>query len=372
MSYLLDALKQSQQADISAEQYDLQAQQAKQQQSLVRYRRLAFVIGGSLAVSFSVAGGFVSGKWLQSSSFNSNNEQAGTAAILNNANADKEPTITTKSDMDDNAATLQSAEQNIAVLAAQPSAPKTAPPEAVNTATSIQGQLVYVQTPSGIVQMLLTPQGQYIPIMENQATLQQNLNPQNSFAQGTYGQGAINQQGYSQPHYNQPSFNQTSSQATQAAGQQPQTNMPSSASLDLSKYKVLGKPLDSQGSTAQNTKRPTLGKSPTLLETAFDQAIQDTEKTQNYEVTQATRSSSRVQPIELLPDGLQAMLPPLKYQAHIYSSALDKRWIKLNGRELFEGDSIGALTVREITPEQSVLDFDGYEFSLKALQDWPQ
>ena len=39
MSYLLDALKQSQQADISAEQYDLQAQQAKQQQSLMRYRR---------------------------------------------------------------------------------------------------------------------------------------------------------------------------------------------------------------------------------------------------------------------------------------------------------------------------------------------
>ncbi|MBB1406739.1 general secretion pathway protein GspB [Pseudoalteromonas sp. SG44-5] len=371
MSYLLDALKQSQQADISAEQYDLQAQQAKQQQALVRYRRLAFVIGGSLAVSFSVAGGFVSGKWLQNSSFNSNNEQVSTTAILKNTNADKEPTITTKSDID-NTARLQTAEQNIAVLAAQPSAPKTAPPEAVNTATSIQGQLVYVQTPSGIVQMLLTPQGQYIPIMENQATLQQNLNPQNSFAQGTYGQGAINQQGYSQPHYNQPSFNQTSSQATQAAGQQPQTNMPSSASLDLSKYKVLGKPLDSQGSTAQKTKRPALGKSPTLLETAFDQAIQDTEKTQNYEVTQATRSSSRVQPIELLPDGLQAMLPPLKYQAHIYSSALDKRWIKLNGRELFEGDSIGALTVREITPEQSVLDFDGYEFSLKALQDWPQ
>ena len=211
MSYLLDALKQSQQADISAEQYDLQAQQAKQQQSLMRYRRLAFVIGGSLAVSFSVAGGFVSGKWLQNSSFNSNNEQVSTTAIL------------------------QTAEQNIAVLAAQPSAPKTAPPDAVNTATSIQGQLVYVQTPSGIVQMLLTPQGQYIPIMENQATLQQNLNPQNSFAQGTYAQGAINQQGYSQPHYNQPSFNQTNNQATQAAGQQPQTNMPSSASLDLSK-----------------------------------------------------------------------------------------------------------------------------------------
>ena len=74
----------------------------------------------------------------------------------------------------------------------------------------------------------------------------------------------------------------------------------------------------------------------------------------------------------MLPDGLQSMLPSIKYQAHIYSSSADKRWIKLNGRELHEGERIGALTVIEITPEQSVLDFDGYEFSLKALQDWPE
>lgn len=60
------------------------------------------------------------------------------------------------------------------------------------------------------------------------------------------------------------------------------------------------------------------------------------------------------------------MLPSIKYQAHIYSSSADKRWIKLNGRELHEGESIGALMVKEITPEQSVIDFDGYEFSLKS------
>ena len=105
---------------------------------------------------------------------------------------------------------------------------------------------------------------------------------------------------------------------------------------------------------------------------AFAQAIQDVEKNQDYEVTQASKTSSRVEPVELLPDGLQSMLPSIKYQAHIYSSSADKRWIKLNGRELHEGERIGALTVREITPEQSVLDFDGYEFSLKALQDWPE
>ena len=55
MSYLLDALKQSQQADMSAEQYDLQSEQLKQQQALARYRRIAFVLGGSLAAFVTVA-----------------------------------------------------------------------------------------------------------------------------------------------------------------------------------------------------------------------------------------------------------------------------------------------------------------------------
>ena len=139
----------------------------------------------------------------------------------------------------------------------------------------------------------------------------------------------------------------------------------------MSKYKVLGKPI-SGVTQAEPKSDPELDAVPTTLKNAFAQAVQDVDKNQDYEVTQASKSSSRVEPIELLPDGLQAMLPSIKYQAHIYSSSADKRWIKLNGRELHEGESIGALMVKEITPEQSVIDFDGYEFSLKALQDWPE
>ena len=41
MSYLLDALKQSQQSDMSAEQYDLQSEQLKQQRALTRYRTIS-------------------------------------------------------------------------------------------------------------------------------------------------------------------------------------------------------------------------------------------------------------------------------------------------------------------------------------------
>ena len=176
-------------------------------------------------------------------------------------------------------------------------------------------------------------------------------------------------QNYNQPAFNpQSNYNPNNAQNTAVFGQNQNT---ASAQLDMSKYKVLGKPIN--GSTqSQQTSDPELDAVPTTLKNAFAQAIQDVEKNQDYEVTQASKTSSRVEPVELLPDGLQSMLPSIKYQAHIYSSSADKRWIKLNGRELHEGESIGALTVTEITPEQSVLDFDGYEFSLKALQDWPQ
>ena len=42
------------------------------------------------------------------------------------------------------------------------------------------------------------------------------------------------------------------------------------------------------------------------------------------------------------------------------------------GESFMRAKALERLQYREITPEQSVLDFDGYEFSLKALQDWPE
>ncbi|MCQ8890997.1 general secretion pathway protein GspB [Pseudoalteromonas carrageenovora] len=354
MSYLLDALKQSQQADMSAEQYDLQSEQLKQQQALKRYRKLAWLLGGSIAAFITVAGGFASGKWLQSSPFFEK-------PVLNEA---------TKIEADSKAPVKVSEEEQTASLN---SANKSSPLESMKTAdstnkASIEGQVVYVQTQSGVQKMLLTPQGQYIPMNDNPMQTQQGYNVKMP----------INSNGYSQNTFNQPVQNYNPN-AYNAQGQnsqfmQPQTPNTSSAGLDMSKYKVLGKPVNSNAgqNTSTTQSDPELDAVPTKLKDAFAQAIKDSEQEQDYEVTQGSRTSSRVNPVELLPDGLQAMLPSIKYQAHIYSSSADKRWIKLNGRELHEGESIGVLTVIEITPEQSVLDFDGYEFSLKALQDWPQ
>lgn len=359
MSYLLDALKQSQQADMSAEQYDLQAAQLKQQQTLNRYKKMVWLLGGAVAASITLAGGFATGKWLQSSALLKANQPVG----LVSTDTKKQK----QAETDEPIKAKDNAEK-----------PVTSSPtetEKNSNKATIEGQWVYVQTPSGVQKMLLTPQGQYIPINDN-PTQQQGYNVQTPLNANGYNQNTLNQPVYNAQLPNSQSYNPLAYNAHSQNAQfmQPQVQNTSSAGLDMSKYKVLGKPLDTESSTSpQSTQsNPELDAVPSKLKDAFAQAIKDSEQEQDYEVTQASRSSSRVEPVELLPDGLQAMLPSIKYQAHIYSSSADKRWIKLNGRELHEGDSIGALKVREITPEQSVLDFDGYEFSLKALQDWPQ
>lgn len=334
MSYLLDALKQSQHADMSAEQHDLQSEQFKQHQALKRYRRLAFIFGGSLAAFITIGVGFSAGKWLQMSPLNMPTshvdviKDAQLSEIVPDAKVEIEAKKTEEPVAEPNSQVVPS-----------------------NKAT-IEGQLVHVQTPNGIQQMLLTPNGQYIPMpttaINNAPTLNQQPMVNQPYTQAMI--GAANSYQQSTPAQNQNT---------------------SSTQIDMSKYKVLGKPIEDK-KQADLINDPELDGVPVKLKNAFAQAVHDAENNQDYEVTQASNTSSRVDPVELLPDGLQTMLPAIKYQAHIYSSSADKRWIKLNGRELHEGESIGALTVKEITPEQSVIDFDGYEFSLKALQDWPQ
>ena len=335
MSYLLDALKQSKHDTMSAEQYDLQAQQLKQQHQLMTYRRISFLLAGSLLATGILTSGFFVGKWLQQENVAVKNE------VVQNDLSQKDSAVVEKP------TSPEEVQKTVAQEVTTPQAPlvTTAP----NNSVPLAVQLVYVQTPTGVQQMLLTPQGQYLPMSVNQTSQGQT---QNFSAQSNVSS----------------SFKSPSSQPKSVPTQSTKSTL---SADELSKYKVLGKPLN-QNVPAQPESTAELDTVPDTLKNAFAQAVNDTETTTDYEVTQGSRHSSRVQPVELLPDGLQSMLPSIKYQAHIYSSTADKRWIKLNGRELYEGESIGALRVLEIAPDQSVLDFDGYEFSLKALQDWPQ
>ncbi|WP_394192454.1 general secretion pathway protein GspB [Pseudoalteromonas atlantica] len=350
MSFLLDALKQSEHRD-EASAFDQNAQQIKQQQELKRYRLIAMSLALLLALALTLVAGFAIGKWLQAKNIQTDSVSEPSL---------KEPEATVAKE-------TQPKEEISSVQKGSDTLPKNVPQEAQNVPaqfthsqqpvmaqgysnqsqqyqwvqvpvnsvpTYSQGQTVLVQTPNGYQQVINAPAAQYQP------------------------------QQYSQP--------QQYAQPQQFAQSQPSNTR--SRDIDLSQYKVLGRPIGDSNTAKQTSQQSDseLEAVPNELKNAFAQAIKDTETVTTNQVTQATRNSSYAEPIELLPDGLLALLPKIKYQAHIYSSSVEKRWIKLNNRELYEGDSLGDIEVLEITPEQSVLSYDGYQFSIKALQDWPE
>lgn len=330
MSYLLDALKQSQQID-AAQQHDLALQQQQQQQQLKRYRFLAISFGLILGFCLTLFAGFSIGKWLQSNNQKKMTNQNIEVVTEKNPDSIKEPMKLEKN-----------AEQ------------ATKPATSQTIAPNIQPQRNQPLAPSN-------------PNNQQYQWVQVPVNTLSNYSQN---QAMINNGGGSQT--NAPVMQNT--MPNNAAVTTPEKPTNSSETLDLSKYKVLGKAIEQapeKKMVVANNDEELEGVSDNL-KNAFAQAVADTDKVEPHQVTRGTKNSSYAEPIELLPDGLHAMLPKIKYQAHIYSSTPDKRWIKLNNRELFEGDSMGEIRLLEITPEQSVLSFDGYEFSLKALQDWPE
>lgn len=344
MSLLLDAIKQSAQHEQTAVDHDQAALQLKQQQELTRYKRLAFSFGLLLAAILTLMAGFSIGKWLQQSKpfaeqpvVANENEKVPSATAENVAGSKDQEQLQT----DNSVAKLPSGSQP--VVAQQQMMQQPPQQQTMMQQVPVQGaqQYQWVQVPVNTV-----------PVYANQA--------QPQYAQPVYQNQAAYQP---QPQFSQPM------QMQQAAPRPTNSN-----GIDYSKYKVLGKPLDENANNQTKQAEPDdeLNEVSDSLKKAFAQAVQDVDQQRSSQVTHSTKNSSYADPIELLPESIQNAIPTLKYQAHIYASEPSKRWIKLNGRELYEGDNIGVLSLIEITPEQSLLSYDGYEFTLKALQDWPE
>ncbi|WP_341501899.1 general secretion pathway protein GspB [Gallaecimonas sp. GXIMD4217] len=65
-------------------------------------------------------------------------------------------------------------------------------------------------------------------------------------------------------------------------------------------------------------------------------------------------------------------LPPIRYTGHFYASVPAERWIRLNGRQLREGDSlVPGVVVVSIAAEGAELAHGGRRQWLNALTDWP-
>ncbi|MCF6435895.1 general secretion pathway protein GspB [Pseudoalteromonas sp. MMG022] len=338
MSYLVNALKQSQQAGHS-EQDHLAYQHQKQ---LKLYRTMILGLSAVVLVGGFAFVGYLSGHYLQSS----------LAQPAEPELAKVEQSAEKPSEGKSEAAQRDVA--NAPVTAATPQIPSSQP-VTVNTALPVQAQPV---TPAMVNNAVMNPQVQY-QWMSVQIGVDASGQP-------VYRQQLV-------PVMNQQVVNAPPQQAAPQAWPQSQASVqaPSTvqgATEDLSQYRVLGKPLNQP--LEQATQDPELAGVSKELQEAFAQAVADTENAQPHNVTASSKDSARATPVELLPDALQQSLPTLRYQAHIYATDPEKRWIKLNNRELYEGDNIGALKLLEITPEQALFNFDGYEFSMKAMQDW--
>ncbi|MGF1750258.1 general secretion pathway protein GspB [Vibrio cionasavignyae] len=66
----------------------------------------------------------------------------------------------------------------------------------------------------------------------------------------------------------------------------------------------------------------------------------------------------------------QGRLPPLNLQTHMYSSDSQRRWIKINGQELREGDRLNNIQIVEITPQLVTIRFDNELIDIPALYEW--
>ncbi|GAA5216928.1 general secretion pathway protein GspB [Corallincola platygyrae] len=78
-----------------------------------------------------------------------------------------------------------------------------------------------------------------------------------------------------------------------------------------------------------------------------------------------------VPPLTEYPQSWQDAVPSLSFSQHIYSSDANKRWVKVNGKTLYEGDRIeGGLVLERIEPQAVIMSLQGEYFSLPALSDW--
>ena len=104
----------------------------------------------------------------------------------------------------------------------------------------------------------------------------------------------------------------------------------------------------------------------------FQAAIDDTENlnAEPSNVEQTKQELTEVKPLSQMPAWVQKGIPPLKFEQHIYASD-GQGWVNVNGRDRYEGDSVGdGLTIERILPQQVILTYRGEKFSLPALTTW--
>jgi hypothetical protein len=85
----------------------------------------------------------------------------------------------------------------------------------------------------------------------------------------------------------------------------------------------------------------------------------------------AGQVGAQVIELESHSNSLSGVLPKLDLQTHMYSSSETKRWVKVNGQEVAQGDWIGRdIQLLEIKPQSVIIEFNQQKIEIPALYEW--
>jgi general secretion pathway protein B len=113
--------------------------------------------------------------------------------------------------------------------------------------------------------------------------------------------------------------------------------------------------------------------SPELL-ARFNKAVEALdEKAESAPLENETRVTVRddIPRVDQLPVRLLTRLPSMNFSAHMYASRPADRWVRVNGRQMGEGDWIAdKVQIINIEAQRVVLSFEDELFTMAALTDW--
>ena len=136
---------------------------------------------------------------------------------------------------------------------------------------------------------------------------------------------------------------------------------------DLNAIEQVSEPVEKKDFVVEATD----GVSDELL-ASFQSAIEETKQpitSQNRNQVDENTDSS-VSSLTQMPAWVQDGVPSIQFEMHIYASD-GQGWVRVNGRDRYEGDYIGReLLLSEIRPQEVVLSFRGEKFTMAALSSW--
>jgi type II secretory pathway predicted ATPase ExeA len=103
----------------------------------------------------------------------------------------------------------------------------------------------------------------------------------------------------------------------------------------------------------------------------FQSAIEETKPSDsNSSVSSQVDNAKDLSSLAQMPGWVQDGVPSIAFDMHIYASD-GQGWVRVNGRDRYEGDYIAReLLLNEILPQKVVLSFRGEKFTMVALSSW--